>query len=295
MRNRSVISILAFVAILTCLPITSCAPTAPSSESQASEKPAWLPCPQCQNDEEIAAARAKAADLPFDPRDLSGVWGQNRVQLSTPAPPLTPLGQKLYDATKAEAAADGSFEVTNTKDGMLICDPLGWPRWFTYNYGFEFAHLPKRVVQFIEWGHLWRDIWTDGRALPENPEPRWLGYSVGRWEGDTFVIESNGFDDRSWLSENRQDRRWGWPHSDQLRTEERYRRVNHNTLEVTLTIIDPQVYTKPWVTVDKFFLSPGTEIGEYFCVPSEFNQFNNELLIPSEKLRPTAIGPTAKR
>ena len=239
---------------------------------------------------ERADARAKAANLTFDSHDITGVWGQNRVQLSTPAPPLTPRGKELYDATKADDAADGSAEVSNTKDGMLVCDPLGWPRWFTYNYGFEFASLPKRVVQFIEWGHAWRDIWTDGRPLPENPEPRWLGYSVGRWEGDTFIIESSGFDDRSWLSENREERRWGFPHSDKLRTEERYRRADHNTLEATLTITDPEVYTKPWVTVDKFLMSPGTEIGEYFCVPSEFNQFNTELLAPSEKLK-SAVGP----
>jgi hypothetical protein len=290
MPTRTLVRIIT-LAVLTCVTIASCAAPANQPTGQTSENPTWLPCPQCQTDAERAEARAETANLSFDPRNLSGVWGQNRVQLSVPAPALTERGEALYQATLADSSSDGSTQTTNTKDGMLICDPLGWPRWFTYNYGFEFAQLPNRVVQFIEWGHAWRDIWTDGRALPEDPDPRWLGYSVGRWEGDTFVVESNGFDDRSWLSENREERRYGWPHSDGLRTEERYRRVGYNSLEATLTITDPQVYTESWVTADTLLLSPGSEIGEFFCVPSEFNQFNEELITASEQLTPGTIGP----
>src|SRR5205823_4400322 len=70
------------------------------------------------------------------------------------------------------------------------------------NYGIEFVMLPNRVVQFFEITHSWRTIWTDGRKLPENPpEPRWLGWNAGHWEGDTLVVESNGYDDRSWIEE----------------------------------------------------------------------------------------------
>ena len=141
---------------------------------------------------------------------------------------------------------------------MLICDPLGYPRWFAYNYGMQFVVLPDRVLQFFELGHTWRDIWTDGRKLPENPpQPRWLGYAVGRWEGDTFVVESTGYDDRAWLQEDRRDRRWGFPHSDQLRIVERYRRTSYTTLDAELTIIDPVVYTKPWTTKATIQLSAG--------------------------------------
>jgi hypothetical protein len=193
---------------------------------------------------------------------------------------MTPEGQARYNATKTDETAEG-IPISNSKDGMLICDPLGWPRWFTYNYGFEFAQLPDRLVQFLEWGHTYRTIWTDGRALPEDPEPRWLGYSVGRWEGDTFIVESTGFDDRSWLSENRQDRRFGWTHSDALRTEERYKRVNHNTLEVTLTITDPKTFTAPWVTKGNILRSPETELGEYFCVPSDSTEHTQRVLRPA--------------
>jgi hypothetical protein len=165
---------------------------------------------------------------------------------------------------------------------MLICDPLGYPRLFAYNYGFQFVMLPDSMLQFFEWGHTWRTIWTDGRKLPEDPpQPRWLGYAVGRWEGDTFVVEANGYDDRSWLSEDRRDRRWGFPHTDQLRTVERYKRTSYDTLEASITITDPKVFTRPWTTSGKIQLRPGTEIWEYFCVPSESNEYNNRLTKPA--------------
>lgn len=229
MRNRILTLIAALAAVLAASSI--------ASAQTANQEPTWLTCPQCQTPEDRSAARARSEKLPFSPRDLTGVWNQNRVQLNRHAPPMTPDGQARYNATKADETAAG-VAISNSKDGMMICDPLGWPRWFTYNYGFEFAQLPGRLVQCLEWGHTYRTIWTDGRALTEDPDPHWLGYSIGRWDGDTFVVDSKGFDERSWLSENRQDRRFGWTHSDALRTEERYRRVNHNTLEVTLTITD---------------------------------------------------------
>lgn len=273
MRNAISVSILVLVTVLAFSTVAF---------PQNPHDPNWKRCPQCLTEKERQAARAKTANLPFNPRDLSGVWAdnQNRPQLSFNAPPLTPLGQKLYDATKTEETPDGA-PISNSRDPMLVCDPRGWPRWFTYNYGFEFVHLPDRLIQFIEWDHTWRTIWTDGRPLPKNPEPRWLGYSVGRWEGDTFVIESNGFDERSWLSENRKDRRWGWPHSEELQTVERYRRVDHNTLDVTLTITDPKIYTGPWVTTGKFLLNPGTELWEDFCVTSDSDYYNTRVLRPA--------------
>src|SRR5438876_6649365 len=110
----------------------------------------------------------------------------------------------------------------------------------------EIVQLPDRVVQFWEWTNVWRTIWTDGRQLPKDPDPRWYGYSVGKWEDDyTFVVQSNGTDERTWLDNA------GSPHSNELRVEERYRRVNMNTLELTVTIDDPKAYTKPWVARNK--------------------------------------------
>ena len=276
MRHCIIGLIVALVAVMA----------SPSVTAAQELYPGWLTCPNCQTNADKTAFRAESAELSFNPGDLTGVWGQNRIQLNRNAPPMTPDGQARYEATRADETADGQA-LSNSKDGMLICDPQGWPRWFTYNYGFEFAELPGRLVQFLEWGHTFRTIWTDGRALPEDPDPRWLGYSIGRWEGDTFVVESDGFDERSWLTENRQDRRFGYTHSDALRTEERYRRVDYNTIEVTLTITDPKTFTEPWVTTGNLLRSPNTEIGEYFCVPSDSFDYIDSVLRP-------AIGPEAE-
>ena len=127
---------------------------------------------------------------------------------------------------------------------------------------------------------------TDGRPLPEAPDPRFLGYSVGRWEGDTFVIESYGFDERTWLSEDRRERTHGFPHSEELRTVERYTRVAHNNLDVSLTITDPEMYEAPWETTGEFLLNPGTELWEDFCVPTEAEWFNREVLRPATNAAP---------
>ena len=254
------------IPILTLLVLAASSGPAAAQANQSTGTKDWLPCPQCQTPEDRAAARARAANLPFNPRDLNGVWNQNRIQLSAAAPEMTAWGKQRYEATMSVEGAPGAWL---GKDPMLICDPLGWPRWFTYNYGFEFIQLPDRLLQHLEWGHTFRTIWMDGRKLPENPDPRWLGYSVGRWEGDTLVVETVGFDDRSWVSENRRDRRFGYPHSDQMKTIEAYKRTAHNVIEASLTIIDPVAYTQPWVTVGNILRSPETEIGEYFCVPSD--------------------------
>jgi hypothetical protein len=253
-----------------------------SAFSQDPHDPNWRMCPQCRSAKDKAAERAKTANLPFNAHDLSGLWGdnQNRLQLSLEVPPLTPLGKAKYDETKTEETADGT-PISNSKDPMLLCEPLGWPRYFTYNYGYEFLQLPDRTIQFFEMWHTWRTIWTDGRPLPKAPDPRWLGYSVGRWEGDTFVVESNGFEEKTWLSEDRRGRTHGWPHSDELRTVERYKRVDHNTLDVSLTITDPKIFTAPWVTTGKFLLNPGTEIWEDFCVPTDAEWFNRSVLRPA--------------
>ncbi len=252
--------------------------------------PGWSTCPRCQNesDRREANARLKVEGHAFNPRDLSGIWygGEGGGgKLFADPPPFTPLGKERFDATIGEKNAAGEYLHTKDTSGQgggaqVNCDPRGWPRLATGNYGFEFIMLPDRVLQFFEQTHTWRTIWTDGRKLPENPpELRWLGWNVGRWEGNTFVVESNGYDDRSWLSQTQPD--GGWPHSDEMRVVERWRRLNYGTIEVQITIIDPPTYTKPWtlrpLTVS---MSAGTEIWEYFCVPSDFNTFNNDIYLP---------------
>ena len=113
-------------------------------------------------------------------------------------------------------------------DPLGNCDPLGVPRilplFLPAKIVYNFCRLAGRMIEFIEYTHIWRDIWMDGRPLPEKPDPSWLGYAIGKWEGDEFVVNSVGFDDRTWLDG------FGDPHSDEMRVQERYRRMDHNTL-----------------------------------------------------------------
>jgi hypothetical protein len=255
-----------------------------SVQSTPAAKPAektfantWLPVPRSQSPQQAAAAAASVKGRAFNPRDLSGVWGVNGggVGLSNPTPPMTPWGQARYDAAKPGM---GPRAVPLGNDPMLICDPIGMPRWLGYNYGTEIIQLPDRVVQTIELYHTFRTIWTDGRVLPtldDDAEPRFLGYSVGRWEGDTFIVQSAGFDDRSWLDTQ------GHPHSDEMRVEERYQRASFDTLKLSYTIDDPKTYTKPWVSSGTIRLAAGTEIGEYFCVPSQEEEYRRLVRAPA--------------
>ena len=275
-RLRS--SIIALVSVMFVL-------VAVGDTVQAQSDDAWKPCPRCQNN----AARQAAWDAnnidgrEVDPRDLSGIWGYNGVggAFRNP-PPMTEYGMDRFTETLGELSEAGRlrFAQGSEQDSSLLnCDPLGYPRLYTYNYGFEFIMLPDRVLQFFEWGHTWRTIWIDGRTLPEDPPvPRWLGYAVGRWEGNTFVVESNGYDDRPWIGPSPvRDGQpgGGWPHSEDRRVVERYTRVDYGTLESELTIFDARVYTEPWVTpTGTIKLVPGTELWEYFCVPSESEAFN---------------------
>ena len=256
---------------------------------EATPGPGWKPCPRCQNPDQVQASleRHKPAQ-PFNPRDLSGVWGNDGLPLDFKTlPTMTPYGQKFWEATQALATPREPTGAKNggpgSRDPMMLCDPLGYPRLFTYNYGTEFIHLPDRTLQFFEWGHTWRTIWTDGRPLPTDPqEMRFLGYSVGRWDGNTFVIESTGFEPSTWIDQDRRTMARGLPHSEEMRIVERYTRTSPTTMDVEITIIDPKVYTSAWVTRTKAQLHPGVEMGEYFCVPS-FSDFYNERVVGLER------------
>jgi hypothetical protein len=113
---------------------------------------------------------------------------------------------------------------------------MGFPRILYFPTPFEFAQISNRVLQMFERDHVVREIWTDGRALPGDPDPLWYGYSTGKWVDDTtFVVESTGYDDRTWLGAA------GFPHSEAMRLEERYQRVDRDTI-TSLTINDRGPY-----------------------------------------------------
>ena len=120
-----------------------------------------------------------------------------------------------------------------------------------------------------------RNIWMDGRELPINPEPRWNGYSVGRWEGDTLVIDTIGFDDRAWLDQ------YGNVYSTDMRLEERWRRVDRDTLEAVYRVDDPTSYTRPWVSTTKVWRRQAHELREIFCAPMDELFFNEAVRDPA--------------
>jgi len=232
-----------------------------------------------QNAQQRAAAPDKTAALSLDPHDLSGVWqlapGGGGQGPGDTFPPLTAWGQAKYDANKP---GYGPKAAPGGNDPILKCDPMGFPRILFTIWPFEIIHIPGRILMFFEGHHTLREIWMDGRKLPDDPDPTWYGYSVGRWEGDTLVVETVGFNDKTWLGAQ------GQPHSDQMRTTERYRRVDRNTIQFNLTIDDPKTYTKTWMADPRTIkLKPGVEIPESFCVASEEEAFTKRIREPAAR------------
>jgi hypothetical protein len=208
---------------------------------------------------------------PAPRRDLSGTWdaGMAGVQpTGHTAAPFTPQGAEM---AKANHPGNGTrlVDVADDNDPLsTIGDPTGFPRIIMYELRpFQIVQTSNQVLILYMFEKRWRVIWTDGRALPTNPDPRWYGYSVGRWADDTtLVVQSVGTDDRTWLDNA------GNPHSNSLKVEERYHRVNQQTMELTITIDDPVVYTKPWTAVDKMpirLMPNGSDLMEMIPSASE--------------------------
>ncbi len=244
---------------------------------------------QADKPSESTKTQDKAAPLSHD---LSGVWmqypegdvpgtpGMNGVNERF-RPPLTPWGQAAVDAAKP---LSGAKAVAGQEDNSVLrCEPSGPPQILILPNPWEIIQVPGRVLMFFEVQHIWRTIWADGRPLPKDPDPSYLGYSVGHWEGDTFVVETIGFNDKEWVD------LYGNPRTSTTRLTERYRRLNHDTLEQQIIIEDPKVYTKPWVSPPKLHkLESGWEIAEWFCVPDESKSYDQVVR------KPAGVAPASK-
>ena len=218
---------------------------------------------------------------PAPKHDLTGTWAGPRSGAGVPdfsrgdAPSLTPLGQKLF----AERKSLQKFSPAGTNDPTVrTCDPFGFPRAAIDEIrGVSFATMSDRVVVMYQFQQVWREIWTNGQELPKNigaeqkgaPDPRYYGYSVGHWEGDNvLVVDTTGLDDRTWLTGA------GYPHSIDAHIQERYTRTDHNDLQVTLTVDDPKVYTKPFSLGTVYFKwVPNQLFDEKICIPSEVIEY----------------------
>jgi hypothetical protein len=229
--------------------------------------------------------------------DLSGIWEpaagwregvQQYGALEYPSDgklehqlPFTPLGEKTW---KSHKPGFGTTEVpiALNNDPFDVCDPIGFPRIELFGFrAIQILQTEKEVVIFYQNDRTFRTIWTDGRDFPPDDiaEPRWYGYSIGKWVDDTtLVVETTELDERTWLDNA------GRPHSSDLRVEERFHRVNHDIFELTLTINDPKMYTKPWIALNKFpmRLQPADfDLREMLCSPSEQAQYDNVVSKPT--------------
>src|SRR5437762_4218823 len=171
-------------------------------------------------------AAPKGPSEPAPLRDITGVWLGPVDPRKEPTPPMTPWGQKFFDAAKP-LQGPRALPIAKTNDPLVTCDPLGFPRASVYETrGFQFEQVPKRMLELYQYQRIWREIWTDGRKLPTNvgatkgqtSDPRYYGYSVAEWADDyTFVVHTTGFNETTWATEQ------GHPRSQNAIVEERYR------------------------------------------------------------------------
>ena len=237
---------------------------------------------------------------PAPKRDITGVWdaqiqptgaNEHRAVLpgnnnppggepderNIPNPlPYTPLGEKTIEANKPTGLGVRSVAAVLGNDPVDICDPPGFPRLDLSEFRtIEITQTADQMIILNQFYRTWRTIWTDGRELPTNPEPRWNGYSVGKWADDyTFVVETVGMNDKTWIDNQ------GRPHSGELKVEEQFHRVDQDHIELTMTINDPKMYTEPWFALKKFplRLQPhGFDIREMYCSPSAIAEYNKEI------------------
>jgi hypothetical protein len=210
---------------------------------------------------DLKATPGKTAD---GKPDLSGIWTQDNTRAfldltsdMKPADvPYRPAAKALVDARR-----DGTKDEPDAN-----CLPQGVPKINNAPAPFKIVQTPNLIVVVHEAFNLWRQIHLDGRELVDDPNPTWLGWSKGRWEGDTLVVDTRGFNGKAWLDHA------GNPASDALHVTERFRRTSIGKLELEITIDDPKMYTRPWMAKTSFHLLPDTEVMEFICLENEKDQ-----------------------
>ena len=224
-----------------------------------------LPALLSQNAPQGAKPAPKAAPAPKHPDgtpDLSGVWmGGGGIAARNLKPgdaiELLPAAKKLMDA---RLSAD---------DPEANCLPTGVPRMNPYPWRMVQTPTHKAATHiFILFEgniHSYRQIFMDGRTHPKDPDPTWYGHSTGKWEGDTLVVDTVGYNDKFWFDFD------GHPHTEQLHTVERFRRADMNTLLWDITITDPGSYAKPFTVQTRARFEPDWELMEYICQENNTN------------------------
>jgi len=219
---------------------------------------------------------APATKTPDGKVDLSGVWlpdidpngkpqnVENQVfsqyfinitsDLKPDAVPFQPSTQALFIQRLQN----------NGKDSPAAhCKPSGVPALNSAPLPYKIIQTPRLILILYEENSVFRQIFLDGRQPVKDPEPRWMGYSTGKWEGDTLVVDTVGFNDQSWLDA------MGHPHTENMHLIERFRRRDAGHLDVEVTVDDPKAYTNPITYTQKATVLPGEDLLEYFCTENE--------------------------
>ena len=199
---------------------------------------------------------APAPRTPDGKPDLSGIWTTpsgrwlNNLAADGVEVPFRPWALALFKERQANNGKGRPSERC-ISHGVSDFDALPTPT--------KIIQTPAVTVILFEAYNHYRQIFTDGRPLPVDPQPAWLGYSVGKWDGNTLVVDTNGLNDQTWLDDG------GYPHSAALRVTERFTRRDFGHMNIQITIDDPEAYTRPWTVTIPKELMPDTELIEWMC------------------------------
>jgi len=187
--------------------------------------------------------------------DLSGVWRIHKSYLLNAAPDLKPADIQPWAAALYKQSGDN---YRNNSDG-INCLPPGPKASTSVGSPVKIIQTPNVVVLLYEYQTIFRQVFTDGRELPKDPNPTWMGYSIGRWEGDTLVVTTTGYNDRTSLDLG------GHPHSEALRMTERFHRRDAGHMDLQVTLDDPKAYNQAWTLPVDLDLMPDGELIEFIC------------------------------
>jgi len=235
---------------------------------------------------DLSAPAPRAGDRP----DLSGVWrtmpssreemvrvlGPSFDALDSAGNQVSFLNQYFlnilaaYKNPRESPMRPAAFQILRERlagpsDGFppTRCLPAGIPAADLFPAPFRILQTPRLMVILYEEKGLPREIFLDGRGLPQDPQPSWMGYSVGRWDGNTLVVESAGFNDKTWLDS------FGHPHGERMHVTERFLRRDFGHMETEITIDDPEMYTGPFSVKSLQILMPDTDLLETVCSENE--------------------------
>jgi hypothetical protein len=223
----------------------------------------WLNAPEARGAPRTASGEIDLeAPPPRHPNgrvDLQGVWmpDDNRyirdmaLDIGDDQVPYQPWARRLFDERKGG--------LHSGEDPDAHCLPQGVPKLDFVSYPWKLIETPNSVVILYETFTFWRQIFTDGRTVDSTAKPAWMGYSTGRWEGDTLVVDTRGFNGKVWLDQ------LGRPTTDRLRVTERFTRTHFGHLRIDVTIDDAGAYTAPWSASQVVHLRPGWEPLEFIC------------------------------